>query len=269
MKFDTLSIVVGTRACNANCKFCVSKITCNESKKVMYDYHRLEIALRLGSHLDEVILTGVGEPTLDPDNLAMLTYRIFEADFPIITLQTNGIDLNREYLQRLYDAGLSRVALSVCSLDSEVNDSIMGAKMPDPFEFTKMAAGIGLSTRLAVVVTKEAFGLGTEKLHIFMDSCSLEKSVNQLTFRELGGDSEWNTANYVGLSEFERSLLQRGAIELFNFDYGARVYDFSGQNVCIASCLTESTNPDRQRQLIYYPDGRLRFSWQHQGAVIL
>jgi molybdenum cofactor biosynthesis enzyme MoaA len=277
MKFETFSVVVGDRACNANCKFCVSKITCNKPEKVSYNYRRLETAIRLARGFDEVIITGIGEPTLDRTGLGMITKQLYAAGFPIITLQTNGIKLAEDagYAKELYDAGLSRVALSVCHADRTINNSIMQADVPNPLSFCAELRDIGFSTRLSVIVTKTAFdhppevGESTRQMLRMLSACAGQPSVHQVTLRELGGDSQWNKDNFLKLDQLENCLQQYGAIQLLHLPHGARVYDYHGQNIAITNCLTESTNPDQQRQLIYFPDGRIAYSWQHKGATLL
>lgn len=279
MKFETFSVVVGNKACDADCKFCVSKITCNKGRGVSYNYKRLETAIRLAKGFDEVIITGVGEPTLDRTGLGMITQRLHDAGFPIITLQTNGMQLANDlsYAKELYEAGLSRVALSICSLHESVNKEIMQANIPNTFALTRELSDIGLSTRLSVIATQTAFrpeiasdmGVSTENMVNMLDECAHEDSVDQVTMRELGGDTEWIKANFLGLRLLETTLQEEGAVELLRLPYGARVYDYLGQNVAMTNCLTETTDPNQQRQLIYFPTGRLAFSWQHKGATLL
>jgi len=278
MKFETFSVVVGDKACDAGCKFCVSRITCNKGRGVSYNYKRLETAIRLAKGFDEVIITGVGEPTLDRTGLGLITQRLHDAGFPIITLQTNGMRLAADlsYAKELYEAGLSRVALSVCSLDPSVNKEIMAANIPDTFTLTRELSEIGLSTRLSVIATQTAFnpdnggpGVSAENMVNMLDECAHEDSVDQVTMRELGGDTEWIKANFLGLRLLETTLQEEGAVELLRLPYGARVYDYLGQNVAMTNCLTETTDPNQQRQLIYFPTGKLAFSWQHKGATLL
>jgi hypothetical protein len=56
---------------------------------------------------------------------------------------------------------------------------------------------------------------------------------------------------------------------LLELAHGAKVYDYQGQNISLNSCLTNSSNPDDIRQLIFSSDGHLRNSWTKDGAIIL
>ncbi len=51
--------------------------------------------------------------------------------------------------------------------------------------------------------------------------------------------------------------------------HGAVGYDVGGQNVCLTDCLTLDASNEDIRQLIFFPDGRLGYDWQYEGAVLL
>ena len=51
--------------------------------------------------------------------------------------------------------------------------------------------------------------------------------------------------------------------------HGAQVYDVQGQNVCLTDSLTIDAKSDDLRQLIFFPDGHLRYDWQYAGAILL
>ena len=47
------------------------------------------------------------------------------------------------------------------------------------------------------------------------------------------------------------------------------VYDLDGQNVCLSNCLQPDRNLEEIRNLIFFPDGHLRHSWDLGGAILL
>jgi hypothetical protein len=49
------------------------------------------------------------------------------------------------------------------------------------------------------------------------------------------------------------------------------VFDYKGQNVCLSNCLTHEPYTDKSvmRNLIFFPDGHLRYDWEYQGAILL
>jgi hypothetical protein len=60
-----------------------------------------------------------------------------------------------------------------------------------------------------------------------------------------------------------------GAHRLLKLPHGGIVYDVDGQNVAVTTCLTRTTDPNDIRQIIFFPDGRIAYDWQHTGARIL
>lgn len=65
------------------------------------------------------------------------------------------------------------------------------------------------------------------------------------------------------------SWVKMNGIKLLDLVHGAEVFDVQGQNICISNCLTHSPKTDEIRQLIYFPDAKLRFDWVYTGAIIL
>ena len=68
--------------------------------------------------------------------------------------------------------------------------------------------------------------------------------------------------------EMEDYLVTNGT-KLLELPHGAIVYDVNGQNVCFSNCLTRTDNPENIRQLIFFPDGHLRYDWEYKGAILL
>lgn len=66
-----------------------------------------------------------------------------------------------------------------------------------------------------------------------------------------------------------RGYFDENGTTLLSLMHGAKVYDVSGQNVCFSDCLTKDGFTEDVRQLIFFPDGHLRFDWQYAGAILL
>lgn len=112
MRINTLSVVVGDSACDAACKFCVSKTTGFDELPCRAEINRMAFSkackfARLGQ-CSTVLLTGKGEPTLRPEEitsyLQLLNSRNFmdvgtahagDCPFPFIELQTNAIHIGQ------------------------------------------------------------------------------------------------------------------------------------------------------------------------------
>ena len=134
MKVHSMSIVVEDRRCNANCPYCISKMTgfdFEEFKKESEDrkdwppehidevnWHNFEKAMAFARNcgVSTVLLTGKGEPTIQPRLIQRYVARL-GCNFPFVELQTNGLLLLDEkydhWLQRWYDEGLNTIAISV------------------------------------------------------------------------------------------------------------------------------------------------------------
>jgi molybdenum cofactor biosynthesis enzyme MoaA len=115
IKPQTMSIVVGSAACNARCPFCVSHMTpANgvEIKADEIDFRNWHQACHLAkdSGVTTVLLTGKGEPTLFPKQISAYMKEL-NGHFPLIELQTNGIPIATNhnkydpYVKEWYDNG--------------------------------------------------------------------------------------------------------------------------------------------------------------------
>ena len=69
----------------------------------------------------------------------------------------------------------------------------------------------------------------------------------------------------IDISEF----LEKQGNKIMTLDHGGIVYDYQGQNICLSDCLTIRPDTEDLRQLIFFPDGHLRYDWQYEGAVLV
>lgn len=284
MKTNTFSIVVGDQRCNANCPFCISKMTASDfSDCVEFDEGRFNCACRIADQMRDrlltVMLTGQGEPMLFPKQITRYLDHI-NFRFPLIELQTNGtlVESNLDNLRRWQDEGLTLVCLSIADKSAERSNQIMGIKGDYNYWIAaQMLMDIGLNVRLNCTMTKA----GTHK----PEDCETiilranNAGIFQTTFREVEMPSvslDSKVAAWVvdykptGAANCLRRFLDwNGAVELLQLPHGGRVYDYKDQNVAVSTCLTETTNSDDIRQLIWFPDGRLAYSWQYPAARLM
>lgn len=286
MEFDIFNIVAGTLACNARCPFCISGMTprCNvDSKepKVNWRNFRKACILALRSKVHSVMITGKGEPTLYPDQITSYMNHLKNFNFPIIELQTNGIlfDKNfssyKKYLKEWYNKGLDIILISIVHYDKKKNQSLIGYGV-NLHRLIKNLHKIGFSVRLNCLFIKNYIDTIDEVLKLV--EFSKKENVEQLTFRNLEipqsprnkSISEWVMKNRLSDKDVGKieNFFKRNARELFKFSFGATVYDFKGQNVCLSNCLV-SRSEKRLRQLIFFPDGHIRYNWQYEGAILL
>lgn len=290
MKIQTMSVVVGGSACNAKCPYCVSKttgfdhVTKNEPK---INFRNFQTACQLAENcgVQTVLLTGKGEPTLYPKSISCY---LSELDrnykFPFKELQTNGIILDDtkgdEYLQIWRDYGLTTICLSMVHYESRLNHTIYEPNTESYMELKRVIDKIhskGLMVRLSCILL-DGYIDTYEKLESLIDYCR-KNGVKQLTVRPMTSpknSEDSTTAKWIeqhhlkGYSlENMRAMLEKNGTPLLRLAHGATVYDVNGQNICWANCLTESTNVEDIRQIIFYPDGNISYSWQYKGAVLL
>jgi hypothetical protein len=254
-----------------------------------FDHKRLIIACRLAekANVTTALLTGKGEPTLYPQQVDDYLITINKY-FPIIELQTNGIIIHKlkydSWIKHWVKHGLTTVCLSVVHWENERNREIYlecnhrsYGEYPDLVETIKYLKSFGLSIRLSCIGISEYVDT-YNKLYQLSRFCR-ENEVEQLTWRPVKCPT-----NSIDLDVQEKSralsipqaivddiaftMRVRGTL-LLDLVHDAKVYDLDGQNVCITNCLTRSSDASEVRQLIYFPDGHLRYDWEYEGAIIL
>jgi len=66
-----------------------------------------------------------------------------------------------------------------------------------------------------------------------------------------------------------KRFIEAEGTALRRLSYGNTVYEFEGLGVAVATCMTDTPNPDEIRSLILMPDGHLYHSWNHRGSILL
>lgn len=290
MKFKLFSVVVGTEACIANCPFCVSGVKPNKKNmcEPQINIRNLKIAANLAnrSDIDTVMLTSRGEPTLFPRQITDYLEILKEFNFPFIELQTNGILLQKKYdyylpfLKRWYDLGLTTITISTVSNKYEINKNNYtpdGEYIDLPFLIEQLH-NIGYSLRLTCVCCKNYMDT-PEKINEYINFAKFNK-VEQVTLRpvnkEYRRESAMKWINENSLNDIDKEnitdFLNANGTKLLELKRIGTIYDINGQNVCLSMPLnkyTRDTNPDNARQLIYFPDGHLKYEWEMDGGILL
>lgn len=296
MKIQTFSIVVGTKACNATCPFCVSRMTGFEpvigTRGSINDLH-FEKACRLAQigGTTTVLLTGKGEPTLYPEEITSYLSALDKWNFPLIELQTNAFGfaklahdkspripgLHDSTVSDWRDKGLNTIAISAVSDIWEENAEIYGRNYGMLGVTADYLHRMGFSVRLCIMMVK-GFIDNPDRIDRLIDFCR-KHGIEQLTVRPIRQPmvaQDTDASTFVlerGITkaqeiEIQRHIEGRGT-RLLSLMHGAQVFDIDGQNICLSDCLTnEPTNGDI-RTLIFYSDGRLCYDWQYDGAIIL
>jgi len=287
MKIQTLSIISGGAACNAQCPFCISQMTGKDVSFTPINKINFHKACRLAKINDviNVIITGKGEPLIYPDQITDFLKELKSFDFPIIELQTNAILLGQQpskyepFLKLWHKLGLTFIAISIIHYNSGKNrDNYipMEKSYPDLEKQIAYLHSLGYSVRLTCTLIKGGVDNASEAKE--MINKARVWGADQLTLRKVAApDKSQNAVVYswtkahelsqIDLDDIENYLIKNGN-KIASFDYGGAIYDVAGQNVCFTNALTLNKNSENFRQAIYFPDGHVRFDWQYKGAII-
>ena len=289
MHFQTFSIVVGSRACNAHCPFCISKQTGFFGTPSVVNWRNFHVACRLAhqANTTTVLLTGKGEPTLYPDHISDTLNGLKDYKFPLIEMQTNGIRVAENsddmdaYLNLWYNRGLTTIALSVVHWDSEFNRRIYDPKSHTYYDLGALISKlhrVGFSVRLCVMLLKGYID-SPSQVGKMVDFASVN-DVEQLTFRNITPSevtedpavTAWTREHALTEDEFLTSVwaIRFQGTLLQHLMHGMDIYDFNGQNVCLGNCLTlDASHKEEFRSLIFFPEGSIYWDWQYKGARLL
>src|SRR3989344_743643 len=291
MKIQTFSIIAGSEACNARCPFCVSKMTPPlgvELKEPGVNWRNFDIACRLAkqSGVTTAMFTGKGEPTLFPGQITKYLERMEKYEFPLIELQTNGIviadksSLDFPHLRTWYEKGMTTIAISIVHYEQEKNREVYLPYKKQYIDLTRLIWILHtehFSVRLTCIAAN-GFIDNTEKVS---DLVSFAKSnqVEQLTITPVNKPEHpehqeawiWTHNHHLTPEQLNdiKMYLEKNASPLIKLSHGAVVYDLNGQNICLNQCLTVQPDNEEMRNLIFFPDGHLRYYWQYPGAILL
>jgi molybdenum cofactor biosynthesis enzyme MoaA len=291
MRIQTFSILAGSEACNARCPFCISKMTPPlgvQLKEPEVNWRNFRIACRLAQEcgVTTAMFTSKGEPTLFPAQITRYLQAMAEFQFPIIELQSNGVlileraEAYAKHLRDWYDLGMTTIIVSVVHYLPEKNHPIYLPHKKEYIDLPKLIRVLHehkFSVRLACIMASGFIdsSQGLQELIAF----AKEHHVEQLTVRPVNKPSgsrnqeafDWTNAHHLRPEQLDdiRTFLETNGALLMSLVHGARVYDVGGQNVCLTDSLTIDSRTDDLRQLIFFPDGHLRYDWQYPGAILL
>lgn len=250
-----------------------------------------------------VLITGKGEPTLYPRLLTGYLRALQPYDFPFIELQTNGIFFGtanqpppppptkkqkdtilgamqdptcEETLQEWKTNGLTTICLSAVHYRAKENQRIYSPQYPSLIETAKLLNGFGFTIRLSIMMLQGYIDTWQEVMKL-VGFCQ-ENSIKQLTIRAIdypenvnNDVTKWIYSNTISkdMALLIQDRLETYAKPILHLSHGATVYDYNGQNICYANCLTTNNSMDDLRQIIFFPDGTIAYDWKYEGAVLL
>lgn len=282
-KIYSVSALVGSSKCNANCAFCAARDLRKDAVKDDLMPHTFKSALKLSARYGgwSLSLTGSGEPTCSPAAItnALKDYQEVAnqgAYFPNVNLFTNGILLADDYfcdtwLPEWKKLGLTAVAVSVHDTNEKNQAEAYGLKEYPPFE--KIFSNIrkhGLQCRATLLLRKGAIDNAT----------AYEKAIKTLESYGVHNITSWCIGNPdASYNEFSPSLLGRLSIKLWlkknakkchGHVWGGGVFDYNGTLVRLTDYVTRhNPNKDYVRQLVVFQDGLVAYSWIREGALCI
>jgi molybdenum cofactor biosynthesis enzyme MoaA len=285
---QTYSIVAGSLACNAKCPYCVSKMTPHQGGEIKpsdVNWRNFDLGAKLSKEWGAAtaLITSKGESTLFPEQLTEYMRGLKKHDFPMVELQTNGIKLMDnsydKHLAKWYELGMTTISLSMTHYDDSKNNQIYQPEKKTDFNLEGLIEKLhdhGFSVRLSCIMFKDYID-SPEEVQNLIDF-SKENEVEQLTVRSVERPScseNVEVSNWVDGHKLDdsvvsnvRDYLDEGGTRLRELVHGAVVYDYEGQNICLSNCLTSDAKDSSIRQLILFPDGHVRYDWQHKGAIL-
>lgn len=296
MNIQSLSVVVPNKKCINSCKFCVSRIHCDEYKvskdilpELVYErdfINRLEFARDNGCNT--LILTGTSEPQQNKQFLRQFSQanRNLPNPFKCIEMQTTGVLLDLKYLRWLREyVGVTTISLSINSFNSDINCYIIGVPSGLEFNLNKLTSDIkslGFTLRLSLNMNMEFYypdssdrvmDFGFDRL---ITEC-INLNADQVTLRKLYVSSsttsqgKWVESNRLPDSKFTQyyeSLVYFGT-KLGILEYGQTKYDYQGLSIVVDDdCMAKNTSKESYKYLILREDNKLYSQWDSKASLI-
>ena len=296
MSIQSISVVVPTRACVNNCKFCVSKMHDNPYRNSFDEIqYRKRIKRAAIENVSTLILTGTGEVLQNKDfllkfrevlgkenhpfpNVEIQTTGVllmkYEAAIPGSTVRTEGRYPNVELLKNL---GVNTISLSVSDIfDSENNLKIIGVGDVLKFDLDELCKFIkdqGFNLRLSLNMINVYDDKFPEDI---INRCK-ELGADQITIRKLYGggyetpESIWvdeNACKDKVIEMFDEYVRVEGK-KGFKLPFGAWVYSIMGMSVAIDDdCMAKEEAKEDLKYVILRENGKLYWSWDDEGSLI-
>jgi cyclic pyranopterin phosphate synthase len=236
-RFLTCSVLPVRQACNLHCPFCFSKSSISALRFDALDWRHVDVeqyyefARERGA--TRLVITGGGEPLLQPDHVVALIRR-GRSFFDEIACFTNGSRLTADLSRRLAEAGLSYLCYSRHHHDDVGCRELMGADAPQLESF--VAAAGTLPIRATCVMSR-----GWIDSHAAVDDyiAALSKyGIREFTFKHtyvaygesMFGDSRanaWSRDHHVDFDPF----VGRGVV-LSRLPWGPCIRQIGMHRVC-------------------------------------
>lgn len=217
-----------TDKCNFRCRYCMPKEIFGDDfeflkREQLLSFDEIERLARIYASLGvkKLRLTG-GEPMMRKDLHELIKRLTVIEGIEDIGLTTNGL-LLKKHGQKLYDAGLRRINISLDAMDDElfgkINDRGIGtSRILEQIEY---AIGLGFQIKINMVVQK---GLNEQEiLPMARHFKNLPVTLRFIEFMDVGNDNGWNFDKVVSKKEILETLQTEFDLEALDPSYYGEV----------------------------------------------
>ncbi len=251
-KIYSVSALVGTGQCNANCSFCAGTyLRLQKLDQSQYD-RSLESAIKLSARYGgwSLSLTSSGEPTCEPEAVtrALEVYNkccSHGAYFPSVVLFTNGIlcgdsSFCEKYFPLWRKLGLTSIAVSIHEETEILQAQAYGiSNYPSFAEIFSNIQKHGLGVRCTLLLRKS--GIDSTPTYVSAVHKLLELGINNITSWTVGNPD--GTRNQYSISRMGllgiRWWLYRNAKLCHGHAWGGGVYDYQNSILRLTSYVTK------------------------------
>ena len=227
-RIDYLRISITDR-CNSRCQYCMppSGVTFKPHSEILSFeeiYRIAKVFVDLG--VKKIRLTG-GEPLIRKDIIALVSQLSKIEGLEELTMTTNGL-LLKKYAKDLKAAGLTRVNISIDSLDYEKYDLMtLGSSLSAVFEGIEAAKAVDLlPIKLNVVLIK---GFNDKEIEDFVELTKNERiDVRFIELMTLGHNKDWAKKRFISNDKVLEKLPGLVAVEKKDQSSPADYYQIEG-----------------------------------------
>ena len=262
MKIKTnLFRLIVTEACNAKCKYCLSKNMPHNGQN--QSLKSIEKAAKKAKEngAEEASISG-GEPLLDKNLIQKI--KIVKKHFNKINIQTNGILLKNP--KELKKAGITTIIINLPSYDKKTYETLLGVKKFDKvISNIKKAVKENLNVRINSVLVKNY--TADYSHHLKMIEFSKKLGIKEITFTQLIPVNKFAKKHRTSLNTIKQ-LFQRSK-QIENQKYNSiNIFEFLNMTIGISSCPFKENKKAFKtgwtKEYVLTEDSRLVADYFHQ-----
>lgn len=247
-----------TNRCNVNCLYCHHDGMVKSKDEMTADelYTICKIAKKIG--VRKIRLSG-GEPLLKND-IVEIVEKIASLDFKDISMTTNGILLEK-YAQKLKDAGLDRVNVSLDTLNRETFEFITKKDyLEDAKRGILKAVEVGLyPVKINMVIMKDINQDEIDDMFEFCKENNIVLQLIELIESENCDDDKFSVDYHYKLDDIEKELADiADDVREREFMQGRKKYYINGGEIEVVKPVDNAKFCANCSRLRITPDGKIK-----------